>query len=205
MTISGTRVSAMSAPGLFDSLGLNSTSGFRLIGAKAAYGLATITALFSVASWIIPAVLGAAGGWLLLVDFVFGFVGLAVIIVATGVRNFQGRATLIDGVSAVPPTALPNRLKIAAGGVIGVAVVSMLGGFVSTAGYSQNPQGTDPHCEWSIGTNHGLTNICVSHSRWVATGDGVIRASLGFLAIFLTFICIIIVKRSMRSTRGRYP
>jgi hypothetical protein len=172
--------------------------------AKAAFGLAAITDIVSVVAWIIPAVLSVVGVWLLLVDFVFGFVGLGSIIVAIVVRNVQGRWASSDRLRATTTIPLPLRLKVAVGSVIGLAVVSMIGGFVSTSGYSQNPQGTDPHCKWSIGTNHGLTNLCVSHSRWVATGDGVVRAALGFLAIFLTTLCIIIVSRSMPLTKRQY-
>jgi hypothetical protein len=76
-------------------------------------------------------------------------------------------------------------LKKMLAAIIVVAVISAVFSVIRTAGYSQNPPRTLSRCQWSIGTNHGLTNLCVSHARWLSTGDEFQRIFIAFMAVFL--------------------
>ena len=85
-------------------------------------------------------------------------------------------------------------------GTIVVAAVITLGlNFAGTGGYSQNQLGTLRNCKWSIGTNHGFTNVWVSYARWLATGQDGERGALAAIAIFLCVECLIFAGFSNRN------
>jgi hypothetical protein len=88
--------------------------------------------------------------------------------------------------------------------IVGLAVVA-IGAITSTAvgfdaegGYSQNPAWTISKCEWSIGTNHGITNICVSHARWIATGQAFRQAFIGGIAFLLALQALMFLAQTIR-------
>jgi hypothetical protein len=101
----------------------------------------------------------------------------------------------IDTIKAVVPTRLKQIVVV----IAGVAIISVIASFIGTGGYSQNPPWTLPHCQWSIGTNHGFTNLCVSHARWLATAEEFQRAVIGFSAVFLSAICVLLVSAAGRN------
>jgi hypothetical protein len=176
--------------------------------AESACVLAAIAALLSLSGWLLPVFLNAVGDWAMVFGFAITFVGLAVAIVCTwasdlGFGGTPGRLTL----RRTPTLAewlsrTPRRLKQVAGVIIAVGIASFVLNLAGTGGYSQNPLGTLSDCEWSIGTNHGLTNLCVSQARWLQTGDEFQRAFLSLVAVFLSIEGLIFAAVSRRNGRS---
>jgi hypothetical protein len=69
-----------------------------------------------------------------------------------------------------------------------------ISGVHETGDWSQNPEGAG-NCRWSIVTNHGSTTLCVSHARWLATGNGFVRIFAGLLILFAAIECLIFAGR----------
>jgi hypothetical protein len=176
--------------------------------AEGACVLAALAALLSLSGWLLPVFLNAIGDWAMVLGFTITFFGLATAFVCTltsdlGFGGTPGRLTL----RRTPTLAdwlsrTPRRLKQVAGVIIAVGIASSVLNFVGTGGYSQNPLGTLPHCEWSIGTNHGFTNLCVSHARWLRTGEQFQRAVLSLIALFLSIESLIFAAVSRRSVQS---
>lgn len=69
------------------------------------------------------------------------------------------------------------------------AVISAVVAAIESRGYSQSPPGQLAQCKWSINKDHGQRNICVSHDRWLATGEDFQRMFVGILVLVLAFEC----------------
>jgi hypothetical protein len=170
--------------------------------------LAAVAVVLSLVGWLVPALLNAIADWAMIIGFIFAFFGMAAAIICSWVsdlgfggapgRRFKLRRS--PSLGAVLSRA-PRRLKLVMGTIIALGVVSFALSFFGTGDYSQNPSGTLPRCKWSIGTNHGLTNICVSHARWLATGEEFQRAFIGLIAVFLSIECLIFAAVSRRDAR----
>jgi hypothetical protein len=87
--------------------------------------------------------------------------------------------------------------------VAAAAVISAGVAAIASRGYSQNPPGQLAQCKWSIGKDHGQTNICVSHDRWLATGEDFQRMFVGILVLLLAFECTSFTLVSGPSSRGQ--
>ena len=88
---------------------------------------------------------------------------------------------------------MPSPVGLILAAICSIALISAIVSLFQTQGFSQNTGWSLPSCEWSIVKNHGATNICVSHSRWVATGDEFERAFLGFIELFLSVECAVVL------------
>jgi hypothetical protein len=162
-----------------------------LLGGTVTAILAGGAALGSLVGWLLPQALNNVAGPILVVAFFAAFVGMASLIAfvwSGSLRVVQQRGwgyAVRDESPGFAWRQIPRRFRQGLLAIVAVAVISTAASLIGTAGYSQNPRGALSRCEWSIGTNHGLTNICVSHARWLATGDEFERAFLGFVAVFL--------------------
>jgi hypothetical protein len=157
--------------------------------------LSFLAAGISVLGWAAPALLNRFADFVTVIGFLLVFIGTGgtlIVVWANGVETLvrQGWRTASQGPSFdLSISRIPRRLKQMLAAIIVVAVTSAVFSVIRTAGYSQNPPGTLSRCQWSIGTNHGLTNLCVSHARWLSTGDEFQRIFIGFMAIFLALGC----------------
>jgi hypothetical protein len=128
--------------------------------------------------------------------FVLAFLGMVAI--TSGLN--RGRALSQKTVGRAW-ASLPKWLSNGLGLLIAVAFVSSVGSMITTDGYSRNPAGTVQGCRWSIGTNHGQTNLCVSHARWLAAGESFERIFVGMTSVFLVIECVVFASVASRSTR----
>jgi hypothetical protein len=152
--------------------------------AKATGLAASAGAVLSIAWWIDPAFADATGVPVMLVGFMFTFAG-AVIVIWVARRGGGEFARELSTPSMVRPRLLRDWLAL----VTAAAVISGGVAAIGSGGYSQNPPGELPECKWSIGKDHGQTNICVSHDGWLATGEDFQRVFLGILVLLLVFQC----------------
>jgi hypothetical protein len=136
----------------------------------------------SVLWWLDPAFADATGVAVMLGGFLFTFAGLVLVIGAASGRG-PDFARELSTPWAVRPRVLPGWLAL----VVAAAVISAAVAAIETRGYSQNPSGQLPQCKWSIVKDHGQTNICVNHDRWLATGEDFQRIFVGGLVLFLAF------------------
>ena len=162
---------------------------------------ALIGASLSVALLAFPGLLGSWAGALMVFGWLIAFQGFAVMI-ATAL--WEGIVAARRGLSRRrrrsahrTPTAglverigvLPKRLIWGFVVVVLASAVSAAVGAVDSRGFSRNPEGMLNRCPWSIGKNHGLTNTCVSHARWAATGNDFVRMFVALCTVFLVVVC----------------
>src|SRR4051794_1133228 len=124
----------------------------------------------------------------MLLGFMFAFGGMVIFIVvgvlasaSRSVRPRGGLTALLEGT--------PTRLGAVLLGLVACAIVSAIAGLITTGGYSQDLENAQPNCHWPIVTDHGATVLCVSHDRWLRTGQGFEHAFLGFIAVFTSLEC----------------
>jgi len=174
---------------------------FKLKLAKAtAVGAFSLTVV-TVFGWLLPALFMTIALLLGTVGFLLAFVSLAISIVGKwklpSRRNQEARPrSLLLSTQRTPP-----RLVITLGVSVIVSTVSLVAGLASAGGYSQEPQGTNPRCKWSIDNDHGFHSVCVSYSHWLATGAGVVRAFLGLTTAFLAIACLMLINQAIRSAK----
>jgi hypothetical protein len=118
----------------------------------------------------------------MLLGFGLAFFGFVALVVGRIVES-KGRAP------GTPLAGAPGRLVVVLSVLCSVAAASAIAGVISTGGYSQNPRWQLARCEWSIGTDHGATSLCVPHSRWLATGEGFQHLFLSASGVFLCLDC----------------
>ena len=161
--------------------------------AQVAGGLAGLAAALAIGGWAFPPLLDAVGIQFVVVLFLIMLSGMALLIFPKLGQPRRSRKGLWS--RPLPPdpfrflSFLDRRRTWTILGIFTAALAGFVGaidGLGSTGGYSQNPAWTISRCKWSIGTNHGVTNICVSHARWLATGQAFDQGFLGFLAVFFS-------------------
>jgi hypothetical protein len=155
------------------------------IGAIVAGVAASAGAAFTVAWWIDPAFADAAGDPVMLVGFLFVMGGLGTVI---ALGSDRGRGFLRSCLST-PWTVTPLAVRTWLALVVAASALSAAVALPAMGGYSQNSPGEIPTCKWSLVKDHGRTNICVNHARWLATGHEFQRVFVGFLAIMLSIEC----------------
>ncbi len=167
----------------------------RLFGYSAA--LATV---LSVGEWVLPTLVRPIAVAAMLIGFFIAFVGVPAMMVVVTVRDRgrrrSGRRRCWEPSSSDLGSlwkAVPRSVGLILVAICSVALVSAIVSLLQTQGFSQDTRWSIPSCEWSIVKDHGATNICVNHSRWVATGDEFERAFLGFLALFLSVECAVVL------------
>lgn len=162
-----------------------------LLGGYVTGILAGCAAVGSLVGWLLPETLNNVAGPVLALSFFAAFIGMMALIATVwsgSLRVVQQRGwgyAVRDNSPGFSWHQVPGRVRQGLLAIVAVAVISTATSLIGTAGYSQNRRGALSRCEWSITTNHGLINICVSHGRWLATGDEFERAFLGFVAVFL--------------------
>jgi hypothetical protein len=173
---------------------INSAIG-KLFGYSAAFAAA-----LSVGEWLLPTLVRPIAVAAMLIGFLIAFLGVPTMMVVAALRHHRGRSKARRRWWEPSSSdlgslwkAIPSPVGLILAAICSIALVSALVGLFQTRGFSQNTRGSLPSCEWSIFKDHGATNICVSHSRWVATGDEVERAILGFLALFLSVECAVVL------------
>lgn len=168
---------------------------------------ATVAALLSVAGWIVPAIIDDLAVPVMIVGFTIALIGMAGVIFTAWSNRLDARGesrTRWEFMGRrwreVPRLVrrFPKWLGLMLAVICAVAAVSTALSLRDTGGFSQNPANYLPRCPWSIGTNHGFTEICVSHSRWLATGYEFQRSFLAAIAIFLSIECAIYTYESIR-------
>jgi hypothetical protein len=152
--------------------------------AKATGLAASAGAAVSIAWWLDPALADATGVAVMLVGFVFTLAGLVLVLGASRGRR-PDLARELSAPWAVRPRVLQGWLAL----VVAAVVISGGVAAIDSRGYSKSPPGQFAQCKWSIGKNHGKTNICVSHDRWLATGEDFQRMFVGILVLLLAFEC----------------
>jgi hypothetical protein len=173
--------------------GLNSAWLQRDKAAQVAGGLAGLAAALAIGGWAFPPLLDAVGIPFVVVLFVIMLSGMVLLAYPKLGQPRRSRKGFWSRPLPPDPFRFLNFLNHGRTWTILAILAFALAGFVaaanglgSTGGYSQNPAWTISKCKWSIGTNHGATNICVSHARWLATGQGFDQGFLGFLAVFFS-------------------
>jgi hypothetical protein len=123
--------------------------------------------------------------------------------VANGVAiTVRGRVRASMNVS-VMLGRIPKKRRVAYATLFGIAVAASVIGLIRTQGWSQNPEGFLPRCEWSLGKAHGMVNECVSYGAWVADGDRIERAFLTIVALVLLLDAFALFgMASSRPTKG---
>lgn len=168
---------------------------------------AVVGVVVAVLWWAAPSLEKSDEGMVLVIGFLAAFLGMVGLIAFVGITS-SARARGSDQERPTDPRSLWQRLPhwfLYGVGVVGLATVgSIVASLVGTGGYSQNPANSLHRCPWSIGTNHGLTNICVSHARWLATGDEFGRAFLGLVTVFLIVQCVVFTNFANRA-QGQRP
>jgi hypothetical protein len=181
-------------------------SRWRVQVAQIAGALGAAGAAVSLAGWAYPPLLNVFGIPVMVVVFLFGFSGMVLMLFGEN----EARPARRHGFWSVP--SLPSdpfrfvkfvnieRARAIVGLVVVAtgAVASAAVGFNAEGSYSQNPVWTISRCEWSIYTNHGLTNICVSHARWIATGQDFRQAFIGLAAFFLALEALLLLGQTIR-------
>ena len=66
-----------------------------------------------------------------------------------------------------------------------IALVVLLVSVIQNPKWSQDPPGTLARCKWSLVHNDPYTTLCVSHARYLATGQGLVRSAFAILILFL--------------------
>ena len=66
-----------------------------------------------------------------------------------------------------------------------IALIILLVSIIQNPKWSQDPPGTLARCKWSLVHNHPYTTLCVSHARYLATGQGLVRSAFAILILFL--------------------
>ena len=79
--------------------------------------------------------------------------------------------------------SLPRPLFVLLLSLTPLAVANVVSSFAVSDGLSQHERSSDPECEWPIGDR--LRTVCVSHERWLRTGDVFVQAFLGIAGIVL--------------------
>jgi hypothetical protein len=153
-------------------------------GAWAMQVVAVTAAASTVVGWVWGALLDAAGEPLMIVCLATAGAGMvAVLVVAatdpTAQRRWRPRNPPVTTFTGIRPD---RRRAPWAIGLI--AAISGAAGFVSTGGLSPDARNTQPGCQWSVGTDHGATERCVSHGRWLEVERGVEHGLLGMIAVF---------------------
>jgi hypothetical protein len=137
--------------------------------AQVAGGLAGLAAALAVGGWAFPPLLDAVGIQFVVVLFLIMLSGMALLVVPKlgqprrSRKGFWGRPLPPDPfrfLSFLNPRRTWTILGIVTSALAGF--VAAANGLGSTGCYSQNPAWTISRCKWSIGTNHGATNVCVS-------------------------------------------
>jgi hypothetical protein len=171
---------------------------FERVAATATGTLAVVATCVALAWWAAPSLESRAEGLVLVGGFFAAFFGMMALIGTVGrFRRSQSQELSTDPRSIF--RILPRWFISGVAAIVLVTVVSIVASLVGTGGYSQNPAHFISRCPWSIGTNHGLTNVCVSHTRWLATGDAFGRAFLGMATVFLTVQCVVFTNITRRS------
>lgn len=166
--------------------------------------VATVCAATGVASWLLPDHLKFVV-WLFLVAFFAAFAGMGYMIVARiRARDHRDDGPRTPDIRAAARLPSLRKLVIVA---LTCGVVSGAAGLITTSGYSADPPRNDPSCPWRIGTNHGSTNRCVTHARWLQVQDGVDRGLLGIVTLFTSIECLmsISLKVGIASDQERPP
>jgi len=145
---------------------------------------ASVGAAVSIAWWLDPSFADATGFAVMLVGFGFTLAGLVLVL-----RTARGRGPEFAREVSTPWTVTPRLLRGWLALVAAAAVISAAAAAIESRGYSQNPPGELAQCKWSIVKDHGRTNICVSHDRWLATGEDFQRMFVGILVLLLAFEC----------------
>jgi hypothetical protein len=166
--------------------------------AKATGLAASAGAVLSIAWWIDPAFADATGAPVMLAGFVFTFAG-AVVVIWVARRRGGKFARELSAPWRLRPRLLRGWLAL----VTAAAVISGGVAAVESGGYSQNPPGELAQCKWSINKDHGQTNICVSHDRWLATGEDFQRIFVGILVLLLVFQCTSFTRAFFRDPPAR--
>lgn len=145
---------------------------------------ASIGAAVSIAWWFDPSFADATGVAVMLVGGGFTLAGL-VLVLRTARGGGRGFAREMPALWAVRSRILRRWLTL----VAAAAVISASVAAIDSRGYSQHPPGTLAQCKWSIVKDHGQTNVCVSHDRWLATGEDFQRMFVGVVVLLLAFEC----------------
>jgi hypothetical protein len=171
---------------------------------RALCGLGSIAGLFSVAAWIYSPLLLIIGWILLLALFVVAVAGggLAIVYAVTMQTTLPQRG-------GGSPRDRPQMERLSSSwlmsdywGTLAVVVTLVTLGMgvsslFSARGFSQNPPWTLSRCKWSIGTNHGKTEHCVSRARWESVGDDAERSLICFLGTALGVEAAVILPRPL--------
>lgn len=126
----------------------------------------------------------------------FTFTG-AVVVIWVARRRGGDFARELSGPWTLRPRLLRDWLAL----VAAAAVISGGVAAVESGGYSQNPAGELAQCKWSINKDHGQTSICVSHDRWLTTGEDFQRIFVGILVLLLVFECTSFTRVFFRDPR----
>jgi hypothetical protein len=171
--------------------------------------LAGFAAVLSVGGWAFPPLFGVLAFPVILILFFLALIGIALLVISSKDPGRQPHASqrglrvrLAPSVSGRFFTSLTRRQLWGIAGIVVAAVMGVVTAVATTATmgvYSQNPPWTISKCEWSVGTNHGATNICVSHARWLEQGEEFKRAFTGIIALFLAVEALIFLARRMSS------
>ena len=197
----------MARPALFPTFPGRTSPPASIRAAKVAAAIAVIAACVSLIGWIAPSALNSVAFPMMITGFFIAFVGMGGAIFMTwgnwfdrkeNEKKWRDRLRFWSGLWWILPLfqRVPRRLVIVLGFVCAVAITSSATSLAETGGYSQNPPNFLSRCPWSIGTNHGFTNLCVTHSRWLATGYEFERSFIGFLALFLAVECLMYVSQA---------
>jgi hypothetical protein len=164
---------------------------------QGASGFACLAVAFGIGGWAFPPLVKTLGDPVILVLLLIAFSGVALVFYLLVFLKLDSTRRSLDGALASPFTLEPVRflafltngptwtsLGICASALTGFVVA--VAGALGTGGWSQNPAWTISLCKWSVGKNHGATNVCVSHAHWLATGQQFDRTAIGFLAVFLS-------------------
>jgi hypothetical protein len=172
-----------------DSQVLRARASVRFLRAGISFTIASASlgALTDLIWWIDSEFLGSGVVWAFLIGFVLAFFYFLPLVAFLWTRTFLKvfRGQEVDQRPRRLLEDVPKRWVNYVIGVIVVCIGSSIAGFIEPGGYSQGPETSNPSCRWVIGTNHGLTNLCVSHARWVATGQDFYRAGFDFMTLFL--------------------
>jgi hypothetical protein len=134
--------------------------------------------------WLDPGFADATGVAVMLIGFVFTLGGLVLLI-----WTARGRGPDFPREVSRPWTVRPRLLRDWLALVAAAAVISGGVAAIGSRGFSQNPPGELAQCKWSLVKDHGQTNICVSHDRWLAEGGDFQRMFVGILVLLLAFEC----------------